>query len=226
MNNLRQIGFALHDFNDTHGRLPPAVLYSKAGRPLHSWRVLLLPFLEEGALYQEFKLDEPWDSPHNSALIARMPKVYAPRREKAESMPGLTFCQVFDGPGAAFESDAHAGLHPYTVGGIKAPIFEGGQATRLPTSFSKSDSAFVLLVESGNAVPWTQPTDIRYEPGQPLPPLGGNFDEAPTFWRSQRQLGTTVVYADASVEFLGRQTDEEALGKRIARDSESECAGK
>jgi hypothetical protein len=197
--------------------LPPAVLYSKDGRPLHSWRVLLLPFLEEEALFREFKLDEPWDSPHNRALITRMPRVYAPRREKAESMPGLTFCQVVDGPGAAFESDPRAGLRPYTVGGIKAAVFEGGRVTSLPASFSYPDCPFLLLAEAGEAVPWTQPGDIRYEPGQPLPPLGGNFDEPPTLWRSQRQLGTTVVYADATVEFLSGATNEDKISRRILR---------
>jgi hypothetical protein len=221
-NNLRQIGLALHQFNETYGRLPPAVLYDKKGQPLHSWRVLVLPFLEEKALYREFRLDEPWDSPHNSPLIARMPRVYAPRSEKAESMPGLTFCQACDGPGAAFDSDPRAGLRRYTVGGIKAAVFEGAHATRLPVSFSEPESAFVLLAEAGEAVPWTQPTDIRYEPGQPFPPVGGNFDWSPTFWRSQRQPGTTAVFADTRVEFLGRHTDEETIRQRFLRPVEPE----
>jgi Protein of unknown function (DUF1559) len=222
MNDPRQIGLALHRFNETYDRLPPAVLYDKQGKPLHSWRVLVLPFLGEEALYDEFRLEEPWDSPHNSALIARMPKFYKPRKEKAESMPGLTFCQVFEGPGAAFDSDPRAGLRPYTVGGIKAAVFEGGHVTKLPASFSQLESAFVLLAEAGEAVPWTQPTDIRYEPGQPLPPVGGNFDWSPTFWRSQRQPGTTVVFADARVEFLGRHTDEETIRQRSLRPAEPE----
>jgi hypothetical protein len=221
-NHLRQIGLALHEFNVTYGRLPPAVLYNRNGQPLHSWCVLVLPFLDEKALYQEFRLNEPWDSSHNSALIARMPRVYEPRSEKAEAMPGLTFCQVCDGPGAAFDSDPRAGLHPYTVGGIKAVVFEGAHVPRLPLSFSEPESAFVLLAEAGEAVPWTQPTDIRYEPGQPLPPVGGNFDWSPTFWRSQRQPGTTVVFADARVEFLGRDTDEETIRRHFLRPVEPE----
>ena len=55
---------------------PPAYTTSKDGKPLLSWRVLILPYLEQEALYKEFHLDEPWDSPHNRTLIARMPAVY------------------------------------------------------------------------------------------------------------------------------------------------------
>jgi hypothetical protein len=219
-NQLRQIGLALHQFNETYGRLPPAVLYDEKGRPLHSWRLLLLPLLGDKTLYQEFRLDEPWDSPQNSALIARMPRFYEPRAEKAGNMPGLTFCQVCDGPGAAFDSDPGAGLCPYTVSGIKAAVFEGAHVTKLPTGFLESESAFVLLAEAGEAVPWTQPTDIHYKPGQPLPAVGGNFDWSPTFLRSQRQPGTTVVFADMRAEFLGRDTDEDTIRRRILRPAE------
>jgi hypothetical protein len=66
------------NYHDAHGRLPPAVVYGKDGKPLYSWRVLLLPYLDEQELYQQFQLDEPWDSPHNLQLLPRMPGFYAP----------------------------------------------------------------------------------------------------------------------------------------------------
>jgi hypothetical protein len=72
------VALALHNYHDKHGRLPPAVVYGEDGKPLHSWRVLLLPFIAQGELYREFKLDEPWDSPHNLALLPRMPATFAP----------------------------------------------------------------------------------------------------------------------------------------------------
>ena len=56
---------ALHNYHDTHGLYPPAVVYGDDDKPLYSWRVLILPFVEQDALYKEFHLDEPWDSPHN-----------------------------------------------------------------------------------------------------------------------------------------------------------------
>src|SRR5947209_11024222 len=64
--------------------------------PLLSWRVAILPYIEEQALYQQFHLDEPWDSAHNKTLLAKMPKLYAPVRGKTKE-PGMTYYQVFTG---------------------------------------------------------------------------------------------------------------------------------
>jgi hypothetical protein len=74
-----------------------------------------------------------------------------------------------------------------------------------------------LLAEAGEAVPWTKPADLRFEPGQPLPLLGGQFNEPPTLWRSQRIMGIHVLFADASVTFLSREVDPAILRKLIMR---------
>src|SRR4051794_4085638 len=103
----------MHSYAADHeGRLPPAVLFDRNGKALHSWRVLLLPYLEGRSLYEQFRLEEPWDSPHNLALVPRMPKVYGlpgglPVEVRAE--PYVTFHQVFVGKGTAFEGPQ--GLH-------------------------------------------------------------------------------------------------------------------
>src|SRR5262245_3840531 len=73
MCNLGGIAVALQNYNEEHGELPPAVVRGANGQPLYSWRVLILPYLEEGELYEEFRLDEPWDSEHNLRLLERMP---------------------------------------------------------------------------------------------------------------------------------------------------------
>src|SRR5688572_16654787 len=78
-NNLKQIGLAFHSYHDTTGRLPNNI-YAKDGTPLLSWRVHLLPFIEETPVYQRLKLDEPWDSDTNKKMIEHMPKLYAPIR--------------------------------------------------------------------------------------------------------------------------------------------------
>src|SRR5262249_25771193 len=77
MNNLKQIAIALLNHHDTYKRFPAPSIKDKEGNPLLSWRVKILPFIDENELYKEFHLDEPWDSDHNKKLIARMPKVYA-----------------------------------------------------------------------------------------------------------------------------------------------------
>lgn len=73
---LRTLAMALEEFEQGQ-QLPPAALYDKAGRPLLSWRVALLPALGERALYDQFKLDQPWDSPHNRRSRRECP-AYSP----------------------------------------------------------------------------------------------------------------------------------------------------
>jgi hypothetical protein len=151
-NHLKQISLAFHSYHDQHGRLPPAVVRDAAGKPLHSWRVLLLPYLEQDVLYLEFHLDEPWDSPHNLALLSRMPKVYgSPEVQPAE--PFHTFLQVITGPGTAFD---------------------GGKIT-FPKDIPDGMMNTFLVVEAGEAVPWTKPIDVVYDPNDPIPELGGMF---------------------------------------------------
>lgn len=76
-NNLKTFGVTLHNYHREHGSLPPAFTTDAAGRPLLSWRVLILPYIEEDKLFRQFRLDEPWDGPTNRPLIARMPAVFA-----------------------------------------------------------------------------------------------------------------------------------------------------
>src|SRR2546421_12689862 len=92
----------MHGYHDTHKHFPPAALRGKEGKPLLSWRVLLLPYLEQDSLYKEFHLDEPWDSEHNKKLLARMPKLFAGPDEKALAAHE-THYQAFVGKGAVFE---------------------------------------------------------------------------------------------------------------------------
>src|SRR5258708_2726900 len=83
--NLKQIGFAFHYYSEKYGRFLPRDIADKKGKPLLSWRVSILPFLDEEKLYKEFKLDEPWDSENNKKLIDNMPKVYRAPRGKFEN---------------------------------------------------------------------------------------------------------------------------------------------
>jgi RNA polymerase sigma factor (sigma-70 family) len=92
--NLKQLALAMHNYNDTNQGLPLAATTDKQGKALLSWRVALLPYLEEQELYRQFKLDEPWDSPHNKKLLSKMPAVFAPPGVKTRQ-PFSTFYQVF-----------------------------------------------------------------------------------------------------------------------------------
>ncbi len=93
--NLKKLALAMHNYVDTHqGHLPSAATWGRNGKALLSWRVELLPYLGEGELYNQFKRDEPWDSPHNRKLLSKMPAVYAPPGVKTQR-PYSTFYQVF-----------------------------------------------------------------------------------------------------------------------------------
>jgi hypothetical protein len=98
-NNLKQIGIALHNYHDAHKSFPAAASYDKNGKPLLSWRVHLLPYLDQDNLYKQFKLDEPWDSDHNKKLIEMMPGVF----RSSERLPaGMTTYLGVAGEGAIF----------------------------------------------------------------------------------------------------------------------------
>ncbi len=141
----------MHSYQDTHGRLPPAVVYGDYGKPLLSWRVLILPFISQEQLFKEFRLDEPWDSPHNIELLPKMPRTYGPPPGKANMVPPHhTVCKVFVGKGAAFE---------------------GVRGLRFPEDFPDGTSNTLMVVEAGEPVPWTRPEDLAYEPAGPLPDL-------------------------------------------------------
>ena len=102
--NLRQIGLALQGYHDAFGCFPPAAIVDKQGRPMLSWRVAILPYLGAAERYSRFRLDEPWDSPHNLALVNDRPDVYACPSDP-DLKPGMTGYQVVVGTDTVFPPD-------------------------------------------------------------------------------------------------------------------------
>jgi hypothetical protein len=154
-NNLKQIALAMHNYESTYGHFPPAAICDKQGKPLLSWRVAILPYIEQDNLYQQFRLDEPWDSPANKKLLEYLPNVYVVPNSK--QLPGqyLTHYRVFVGGGALFDMRK----------GVKfAEITDGTSNT-------------LMVVETAEGVPWTKPEDIPYDPKKPLPKFGDFFDK-------------------------------------------------
>ena len=95
---------AVVNYHDVEGHYPPPYIADKDGRPIHSWRVLILPYMEQQDLYKEYRLDEPWDGPNNRKLAHRMPKAYALH---GEYRPGRTITNYFAvvGPTTVWRSD-------------------------------------------------------------------------------------------------------------------------
>jgi hypothetical protein len=200
-NNLRELAIAMHNYNDTFGSLPPAVIYDEDGKPLHSWRVLLLPYLEQNALFQQLRLSEPWDSPHNEPLLAWMPKVFA--EPGGEGMAGiLTRYQVFVGPGAPFECVTTPQLQPYRFAGAAGKLFVKSSPPRIPATFVDGLANTILIAEAAEAVPWAKPADLAFTANGPLPKLGtpsaGYFNAAMgdgSVWRFRKEIDEPTLRA-------------------------------
>ena len=109
--NLVQIGMGMQSYQDANNTFPPAALCDARGNKLLSWRVAILPYIEQENLYRQFHLNEPWDSPHNLQLLPLMPKIYAlPGDTTAQK--GYTYYRVFVGNGAAFDEPRPGGAPP------------------------------------------------------------------------------------------------------------------
>jgi hypothetical protein len=175
--NLKQIGFALHNFLDAHGKFP-AGIYGPDGRNLGlSWRVAILPYIEQDTLYRAFKLNEPWDSPHNKALIDQMPNVFG---MPGGGAAGFTFTRAFTGPGTVL------GLSPDARGAAGQLAYGLGIA-----GIKDGTSNTALVAEGAEPVIWTKPEELVFAPKAPLPRIGGLFIE-----------GTNVLMGDGSQRFL------------------------
>jgi prepilin-type processing-associated H-X9-DG protein len=173
---MKQMGLAFHNFHSANDHFPAAAIKDKNGKPLLSWRVAILPYLEQGQLYNEFHLDEPWDSAHNKPLIARMPPTFAVPGAKAA--PGETFYRGFSGASAVFDPKDKDGLSLRDV--------------------TDGTSNTVGLIEAKTAVVWTKPdAEIPFDPNDPkkaadfLNAAGGHFPG-----------GFNALFLDGSVKFL------------------------
>ena len=163
-NNFKQIALAMHSYNDTYSRLPTHAAYDKNGKPMLSWRVAILPFLEEQKLYDQFHLDEPVGQPEQHSASRADSEMLRDAGAPWKTPPGHTFYRVFVSSPA---------VHPQAA-------FTKGVPTRIPGSIPDGTANTILVVEAAEAVPWTKPEDLEYDPNGPLPKLG---DTPPAFSR-------------------------------------------
>lgn len=153
MNNMKQIGLALHMHHDMYRALPNQGFSNPPGKPNLSWRVQILPFIEQDNLYRQFRLDEPWDSAHNRQFLSRIPPLYAPLGSQPRgNVEGGTYIQLITGPNT---------LYP-----------KWNPKLSLVRDIPDGTPNTILFVEAGDPVPWTKPDDVKYNPQGPLPKLG------------------------------------------------------
>ncbi|MBN8626711.1 MAG: DUF1559 domain-containing protein [Planctomycetes bacterium] len=169
-NNLRSIGLAATVYATEHGSLPTNIV-DKDGNALLSWRVRLLPHLDQQALYEQFRLDEPWDSEQNRKLAATMPDIY--RHKSVVLGPGAeghTLYQMPRGAGTLYDSKKLS-LEQISAAGI-----------------GTSEAAFVVVAQPKFAVAWTKPSDLEIDLQNYLERLLIN-----------RNTAATILHLDGSV---------------------------
>ena len=209
-NNLKQIALAMHNYHSTYRHFPPAVIVENGVK--RSWRVELLPYLDEPVLARAYRKDEPWDSLENKQVLARMPAVFRhPADDRAE--PYAAYFAV-----VAENAEKSSGR----FGGATAWLAEGprGKGTGL-TEVRDGTVDTILAVESKRPVPWTKPEDITYDAAE-------EFREAPepriAAWAAALKLGGftpgqfQVAFADGSVRAIGDSIDSGSLRAMLTRN--------
>jgi hypothetical protein len=172
--NLCQIKLALLNYHEVYGSFPPAYVADANGKRMHSWRVLILPFMSLDSLYASYRMDEPWDGPNNRKLIEQRPHILqCPSRLPS---PGLTSYVVIVGPNTAFP---------------------GSKTTKLG-DIHDGPSGTILVAEVSNVdIAWTEPRDLDAET------MSWAIDDPkrPSI-SSPHDAGPAVVFADASYRRL------------------------
>lgn len=192
VNNLKLVALACHNFESAFGHFPPPKSLDPQGKPLLSWRVHLLPFLGQNELYQQFKLNEPWDSDHNKKLIEKIPDIFKPYNALAPQDPAC----------------------PHGNTTLLAPVGEDtifGQAKTI--GFSQitdgcSNTIWLVVVKPSHSVPWTSPQDYAFEPNDPV--RGLDTSRNGTFFASMADGSVSRMPAKMSSEnllYLFRRSD-------------------
>jgi hypothetical protein len=188
--NLKMLIVALHNYHDVHGHFPPPYVAGPDGKPMHSWRVLILPYIEEQALFQAYNMNEPWNGPGNSKLAARMPRLFRCPSDQ-EMPPGMTSYFFIAGPGRSMDETG------------KLPLRDVADGT----------ANTLAVIESSSArVNWLEPRDLTVQDIL----AGNNTAEAPCacsrhgrsdrgMWRSSG--GFNAVLCDGYVKHLPANID-------------------
>ncbi|MFO0795960.1 MAG: DUF1559 domain-containing protein [Gemmataceae bacterium] len=174
-NNLKQIGLAIHNYHDANGKFP-ADIKDKTGKAILSWRVELLPYLEQEAVYRQVKRDEPWDGPNNKKLAMTQMKVFmSPNATnvQVEGGYGVTHYRGVKGKGMAFDPT------------VKSLNFAG---------FTDGLSNTIMVVESGDPVAWMKPDDFVVPAKGAIPRI-----EVPG-----RPNQFNALFGDGSVRWMNR----------------------
>ena len=192
VNNLKQVGLALHNYHDTHKCLPAAVITDENGQPMRSWRIAVLPYTEKTTLYGQYDFSEPWDGPNNQALHSARSPIY--------------LCPS-DSPTGPFDTSYVMIVGEGTLGGVpnEAVCF---------SDITDGMSNTILAIEvAASGINWLDPRDMTVEEAVTYitnPAASGS--------RHAHPGGGNVLFADGSVRFLPDTIDPQTLRALLARN--------
>jgi prepilin-type processing-associated H-X9-DG protein len=192
VNNLKQIALAIHNYASVNdNRFPTPVLYGGPNKSIpYSWRVAILPYLEQNNLYKEYNFDEPWDGPNNRKLLDKMPSTYS-----------------YPAPTGGASSQTNSSYFVLTGGATAfGPAERGKEPAFGFMDVTDGVSNTIMVVEAKRDIPWTKPEDIPFDPNAPLPELGGF---------SPRVFN--VAFADGSVRTISHTISPTVLKALITR---------
>ena len=190
-NNLKQIGLAMHAYHEKYGCFPPAYIPDENGKPMHSWRVLLLPFMEYKTLYNQYHFDEPWNGPHNMTLAELTLPEYRCPSDPSPPKPGITNYVMLVGP--------HA-------------ISDGPTGRRLADITDGTANTIMVVEVAGADINWLEPRDLdaskmTFKIGSPgrdsKPPIVDICSGHPSV--------ANVLFCDGSVKSISKETDPKLL---------------
>jgi hypothetical protein len=174
-NNLKQIALALQNYHDTYDTFPPAFLPDQDGKPMHSWRVLILPFLDEQTLYQQYSFQEPWDGPNNRQLLSPAPVIYRCPSDLRTGQSNWTSYVAVVGPRTAWPGSKSSKLSEFTDG---------------------TSNTMLVVEDHSQKIPWMEPRDLALD--EALEMLGSRTSRPV----GSHAGGRLAAFADGSVTFL------------------------
>lgn len=197
-NNLKQIALAFHNYHDTYKTLPPAYIPDENGKPMHSWRVLILPYLEYGPIHSQYNFDEPWDSPANMAVTDIPIPIYTCPSSGEAVTSNQTNYMVITGPGT---------------------VFDGAKAAKFADIMDGTSNTILVVEVVGTGTKWAEPVDL--DASKISPPFSAGVSGNAG---SRHPGGMNVAICDGSVRFVSDTIPKQTLDGLITKDGQEQVS--